>query len=391
MPPAENDWPDWRGADRAGRAVWLPEKLPAKLKLRWKAPVTARGLGGVAASGRCVIISDRDLPDFADAYRCHDAETGKLVWSFQHPAPGKLDYGNTPRATPVVVGDRVYLYGAFGHLHCLSLADGALVWQKDLKAEFGPPGRDLPWGLCGTPLVTDGKVILAPGSAEAALAALDSATGALVWKSPGDPPGYGSFIVATLGGVRQIVGHDAETLGGWDLAAGKRLWRVKPLRSSDYNVPTPMVWNGHLAISTENNGTRLFRFRPGGQIEPTPLAQAKELAPDTHSPAVSGDRLFGVCHGLHAYDLKANLAKLWTLEDDAFSEYASLIACGSRLLILSQDGELLLVETAGVQPRILSRLRPMEGEKDLYSHPALLGKRLFIRGNDALYAFDLAE
>ncbi|MGC8001492.1 PQQ-binding-like beta-propeller repeat protein, partial [Salmonella enterica] len=73
----------------------------------------------------------------------------------------------------------------------------------------------------------DGKLILYAGGPQAAIVALDPATGKTIWRAPGNPPGYGSLVVGTLGGKRQLVGHDATSLGGWDIATGRRLWKLE--------------------------------------------------------------------------------------------------------------------------------------------------------------------
>lgn len=356
---------------------------------RWRVGLTARGLGGVAATDRQVIVSDRDLADTMDVYLCLAADSGAVLWTVRQPAPGNLDYGNTSRATPVIADGRVYLFGAFGHLLCVELATGNVIWQMDLAAEFGPPQGRLPWGLCGTPLLVDGKLIVAPGSAAATLAAVDAATGAVLWKSPGGPPSYGSLIVANLGGVRQIVGHDANSLGGWDLASGRRLWRLPPRRANDYNVPTPLVWNGQLIVSTENNGTRLFRFNPQGMIIEAPAAQNMDLTPDTHSPVIVGDLLFGVHKELLCLDLKDGLRTVWRGQEASFSEHTTIVAGAGRLLIATMEGELLLVAADPVGYRLLGRCQALPDEKDAYSHPAFVGPNLYWRGNEAVYAFSL--
>lgn len=46
----------------------------------------------------------------------------------------------------------------------------------------------LAWGLCGTPLLVDDKLIFAPGSPEASIVALDAKTGKVLWKTPGGAP-----------------------------------------------------------------------------------------------------------------------------------------------------------------------------------------------------------
>ena len=76
----------------------------------------------------------------------------------------------------------------------------------------------------------------------------------------------------------QVVGHDAESLAGWDAASGERLWRLVPALEDDFNVPTPVPAGGRLLVSSENNGTRLYAFDDQGKIVPEPIALNDELA-----------------------------------------------------------------------------------------------------------------
>jgi outer membrane protein assembly factor BamB len=92
-----------------------------------------------------VIVSDRELNDTTDVFRCFDAETGRDVWTVRYIAPGKLDYGNSPRATPLIHEGRVFLYGAMGHLTCAELASGRVVWRIDVRDDFDV-AESLPWG-----------------------------------------------------------------------------------------------------------------------------------------------------------------------------------------------------------------------------------------------------
>ncbi len=196
-------------------------------------------------------------------------------------------------------------------------ADGDTVWAVDLNAEFKPQ-TELPWGYCTSPLIVDGKVIANPGSHDASLVALDAKTGRAIWKTPGGPPSYGSFIAASLGGRRQIVGHDSASLGGWDAATGQRFGRSRLAFRKEFGVPTPIVVGDRLLVCSENQGTRLYGFKPDGKIDPRPLAVNPDLAPDCHTPVVVGDRVFGVWSGLYCLDLKAGLKTRWHAEQERF-------------------------------------------------------------------------
>jgi outer membrane protein assembly factor BamB len=351
--------------------------------------LAAIGLGGIAATNKLVLVTDRELDDQFDCLRCLDAATGRELWAHRYPAPGMLDYGNSPRATPLVSEGKCWLLGAHGNLSCVELATGRELWQIDVKSDFGLV-EELKWGLCGSPLLADGKLILYPGGPQAALVALDPATGKAIWKTPGNPPGYGSLNVATLGGKRQVVGHDATHLNGWDLATGKRLWSLEPPIAGDFNVPTPIVWRDRLIVASENNGTRMFRFDDSGQIVKQPVAAFESLSPDTHTPVVVGDRLFGVHQDLHCLDLAAGLKLLWKNGDLAFAEHTSLIASKDRLLVSTSAAELLLIDATADRFTLLGRMRALKDEGGLLSHPALVGTRLYLRGSGEIVCVELA-
>jgi len=245
------------------------------------------------------------------------------------------------------------------------------------------------WGMCATPLVVDDLLIVNPGAPEASLAALDLATGRTRWVTPGAPASYASFICGDFGGRRQIVGYDERSLGGWDVATGQRLWQLVPPAPGDFNVPTPIAANGAILVATENNGSRLYRFDDSGRIIPQPAAQSEVLAPDTSTPVIAGERLLGAQLALHCLDLTHALRPVWSIEDDALGDYATLITDGARVLVITLGGELLLLDAQSETVAIQSRLRVFEDEVEVYSHPALVGSRLFMRGGQRIVCVDL--
>ena len=219
--------------------------------------------------------------------------------------------------------------------------------------------------------------------------ALDCSTGKEVWRCAGLPPAYASFIVGTFGGVRQVVGYDEKSLGGWDLAGGKRIWTLIPPSRGDFNVPTPIDAGSRLIVATENNGARLYEFEAGGRIKISPAAAYGDLSPDASTPVLLRGRLFGSCNTLCCLDAAAKLNALWTGEDDVFSSYASLIAAPGRLLVTTNHGELLLVNASADRFEIVSRLRVFPPESEVLSHPALVGGRIYLRDMEKIQCVDL--
>jgi outer membrane protein assembly factor BamB len=355
----------------------VPTHLPSQVRYLWRRGLSGPGLSGLAAARRHVIVADKSPPRDQDIWRCLDAETGEELWSIAYATPTEMEFTNAPRATPVIHGDIVYLLGAFGDLHCVSLRDRRILWRRNLIKDFG---AELPtWGTCSTPLVVDDKVIVNPGAKDASLAALNLETGEVLWKTPGESPAYASLILGTFGGVRQIVGYDATSLGGWDPNTGQRLWTLMPPEKGDFHVTTPVEVDGQILLSTARNGTRLHRFDPAGRIDPVPVAWNADLCPDTATPTVVNDLVFGCSGGLLCLDLRDNLRALCKMRDDAaFKSHAAFIAGNGRVLGLSVEGELVLLKASRDDLTPVSRL-PLLQDGEVWSRPALIGDRLYVR------------
>jgi outer membrane protein assembly factor BamB/ABC-type phosphate/phosphonate transport system substrate-binding protein len=387
---AENGWPSWRGPHRDGVVAHLPARLSSEPHIVWQNDLTGAAISGVVVSGNCVLVADRDAADTSDIFRCFDVDAGVELWNFEYATSGNIkDYGNAPRATPIIHDGKVYTMGGLGDLHCLNLTDGEILWKKNLVTDFG--GAVPTWGYCSSPLLVDDKIIVNPGARQASLVALDRVSGKEIWRSPGLPAAYSSFIVGTFGGVRQIVGYDEKSLGGWEIATGKRLWTLVPPQSGDFNVPTPIDAGGKLLVSSENNGTRLYGFESSGIIDAKPLAANAELAPDSSTPALASGKVFGCWNSLYCLKANGGLRALWTGEDDAFSNYACIIASSDRVLVISSRGELLLIDALSDKFEVLSRLKVFADESEVLSHPALMRNRLYIRNGSKIVCLELAE
>ncbi len=353
----------------------------------WQAVLPSDGVGGIAASRGLVVVGCRDLSDQDDLFLAFDAQNGLPLWQVQYPAPGALDYGNSPRATPLIDRGKVYLLGALGHLTCVDAKTGLIQWQRDLGRECQIPALD--WGLAGSPLISEGKLIVQPGGERGSLLALNPETGETIWQWGTVPPGHSSPVTISVGGRKQLISYDKWTLGGWDLKTGQRLWSVVPRRPNDFNVPTPIVIGKRLFVATENNGSRIYDFDDNGILKPLPSSHEASLCPDSHTPVVVGDRIIGVSEGLHCLSISGGLSRVWISDDEAFQEYASLIASSSRVLALTMNCELVLFSPTGQTFQPISRLSLSDDGTETLSHPAIMNKRLYVRLGQTLQCLAL--
>ena len=144
-----DDWSQWLGdkRDSVWRESGIIKSIPKEgLKAVWRTPI-AGGFSGPAVAGDRVFVTDyvvnkgkqtsnpgkRDPLEGLEQIHCLNIKTGEVIWKKSHERSYSLSYGQGPRATPTVDGDKVYVLGAEGHLNCYSVADGAEVWERDLS------------------------------------------------------------------------------------------------------------------------------------------------------------------------------------------------------------------------------------------------------------------
>ena len=381
-------WPCWRGPNRDGHTTWLPESwsLPEK---KWSFPLPSNGVGGVSATEDFVVVSSRDRADKKDHFVCLDASSGLPLWQYEYEAIGDLDYGNSPRATSIIADPYVITLGAFGKLTCLDIDSGEEVWAKHLIRDLG--GQLPIWGFSSSPLLIDQRLIVQPGGKDASIVALSLTTGEIEWKTPGRPAAYASPILVRFASHSQIVAYDAESLGGWDLETGKRLWEMMPNVEKDFNVPTPVSILNGLVLTTENNATRVYRFDERGVLSQKPEAEFLDLSGDSHTPIAVENVLFGISGNLIALDVKNGLQKLGEISEKRFGVYASMIAHRDRVLVLGDTGEAILYRHGGSSFQEMGRWSTQKGRVQLLSHPAMVERTLYVRGPDDVTAWEWPE
>ena len=195
------------------------------------------------------------------------SETGESLWKFEYPTDYEDQYGynNGPRCCPVVDGDRVYIYGAEGMLHCVRADDGKLVWKVDTTAEFGVVQNF--FGVGSTPVV-EGDLLHRAGrrqpqgqrrrrrspTSRATAAASSPSTSSPARSSTSvtdELASYASPVLATIGGRRWCFVFARGGLVGFEPATGKVdfhfPWRAQILES--VNASNPVVVGDQVFIS----------------------------------------------------------------------------------------------------------------------------------------------
>ena len=202
---AATDVTQWRGANRDGVVTGFtpPATWPENLTQRWKVDVGPGYATPLVVGNRVYVFSRQGEDEVMSAI---DAASGKVLWRTAYPASFEMNsaskvHGPGPKSTPVFANGRLYAIGMAGAVTAYDAASGKQLWQK-------PGSTPLPMYTSHSfsPIVDRGLVIFHVGGHDkGAITAFDLNTGAEKWSWNGDGPGYGSPILADFGGVRQLV------------------------------------------------------------------------------------------------------------------------------------------------------------------------------------------
>ncbi len=396
-----NDWAQWRGPNRDGisQETGLLQEWPAAgPKLLWQSSDIGYGFSTPAVSGPRLYLMSNEGNDseFARAYNVAD---GKIVWSTRIGKVGNPQQNpNYPgaRSTPTIDGDFVYVLGSDGDLACLENATGKVIWQKNVRTDFG--GKVGVWAYSESPLVDGDALIVTPGGAESTMIALNKKTGETIWKSAMPEAGeanYSSIVIAQMGGVKQYIQFLQKGVVGVEAKTGKRLWLYD--RTADKriggSIQTPVVSGDMVYSATGLTGGGLAQIKGGPETFSTEEKYFARKMPVAMGGAVLvGDYLYGTTNSaLLCVNFKNGEIK-W--ENPAVGA-ASLCYADNRLYLHGENGEVALVaatpESYQEKGRFASPNPPERGRSKAWAYPVVANGRLFIRELGTLWCYDVKK
>ncbi len=384
---AADDWPQWRGPNRDGvaRGTGLLSSWPSDgPRVVWKAETGEGYSSPIVAGGRVFLLVQQGENE---AVVCRDAGDGRELWRHAYPARfHNAEAGTGPHSTPAVAGDCVYTVGATGKFHCLDVRTGTVRWVHDLLAEFQVTNQE--YGVSFSPLIEGNRVVTMPGGPNgSSVVAFDRIDGRLVWKALDDRAGYSSPVAATLAGRRQVVCLTAESVVGLAPEDGKLLWKYPWPLFKDCNVATPVVVGDYVFISSGySKGCSLLEITAdgGAAFHARPVYEHNRMRNHFSTSVIYGDHLYGFDDFfLAAMDLRTGKV-LW--KERGFGK-GTLLAADGRLIILGDNGRLVLADASPVEFRERARCKLLHGR--CWTMPALAGGKLYIRDEKSILCLDL--
>jgi len=403
-----DDWPQWRGPQRDGvstekglfdGADWSSQPP----ELLWQAEGLGEGFSSVAiVDGRIYTVGNHDD---GQAVMALDDKDGKILWSTPlTEKPPRHDYEGS-RTTPTVDGDRLYVVTSDGQIACLKIGDGNVVWSKNFKKEWD--GRLMSgWGFAESPLVDGSRVICTPGGKEAGIVALDKLTGEEIWRSPVEVEegkgsggaGYASLVVSNGGGVKQYITLMGRGAVGVRAEDGKQLWSYRKVSNGTANIPTPVVKDDYVFISTGYGaGAAGLKLEPSGnggvEVKELYRHDGNKLQNHHGGMVLVGDYVyFGHKHG-NGFPVCVNLKSgeiAWGGETRGpGGGSAAVVAVDGHLIFRYQDGKVALIEATPSEYRLKGSFKPAYQKGNSWAHPVVANGKLYLREQDKLMCYKL--
>jgi outer membrane protein assembly factor BamB len=373
------DLTQWRGQNRDGvvGSFTEPKAWPDQLTQRWKVEV-GEGYATPLLVGSRIYMFSRQGPN--ETMRALDADSGKVLWQTGYPASFTMQkaaarHGPGPKSTPVFSNGRIFSIGMTGIVTAFDAASGRQIWQK-------PGSEPLPMYTTHafSPVVVGNVVVFhVGGHMQGALTGFDVNTGDVRWSWPGDGPGYGSPVVTTIDGVRQVVTITQGKIVGVDAATGALLWERPYVSPNFTNSMTPFVAGQLIIVSGPGPTLAFTAARRNNQWATENIWENAEVPMRMTNPVVAGDVLLGLANRnmgqYFALDVKTGKT-LWTTEGRQAGN-ASILRSGNTVFILEDDGELVIVRSSATAFEPLKRYKVAESET--WTQPTISGNRIFVK------------
>lgn len=386
------DWGQFRGPKRDGLSPdtgllkeWPKEGPP----LAWKQTGFGAGFSSVVVAGK-VLYTLGDTNGAACLIAVSIAD-GKILWKAPIGDKGGNN-GAGPRSTPATDGTLVFGLGQEGTLICVQAATGREVWRKRMS-DFG--GQVMSgWGYSESPLIDGQMLVITPGGSKGTVAALNKATGALVWQSAElkDKAPYCSLMPVDWGNIPQYIVFTDQSVAGIVAKTGRVAWRADR-KGQTAICSTPVATkDGYVFVSSAYGvGHTAFQVTfAGGQFSAKQIYDGKF---ESHhgGMVLVGDHVYGLDNGsLRCIEVKTGKVA-W---QDRCVGKGSIVFADGHLYCRSEGkggGTIALVEAVPDAYKETGRFTPpTPSGVDQWANPVVFGGKLYIRDQDQLFCYNVA-
>ncbi len=400
LPLVAADWSQFRGPGGAGvsDAKGAPLKWSDTDGLAWKAELPGPGASSPVVFGNKIFLTcytgvqpgrGGSLDELKRHVLCLDRANGKILWNT--PVPADLpeqsgireDHGYAT-STPVVDAERVYVFfgksGVFAFDHA-----GKKLWNTKVGEKLNG------WGSAASPVLRKDLVYVNASVESTALVALDKTTGVEKWRARGiNESWHAPLVVPGAGGKAEIIAACIQQVQSFDADTGLPLWTCKT-GIGWYMCPTPLASEGIIYAIGGRNPQNALAIKAGGRGDVTGTHLVWKINKGSNVPTP-------VLYEGHLYFAHENLGVIYCANartgDIVYEErlnpnpgqiYASPVVADGKLYYLGRQGRMVVV-AAKPKFEVLAD-NTLENNRGMFNAtPTFEGSRLLIRSNRALYA-----
>lgn len=387
------DWPQWRGPDRTdvSQETGLLQQWPAGgPKKLWTFDNAGAGYAGMAVVGDTLYtMGARGGTELLIAV---NLANGTQKWATAMGPALENGWGDGPRGTPAVDGDRVYALSGEGFLTCCKTSDGERLWQVRMQALGGKIPN---WGYAESVLVDGERVLCTPGGRQGAIVALDKHTGDILWQSSEftENAHYSSIIPIEFDGKRQYVQLTMSKVAGVDAETGNLLWTSDwPGRTAV--IPTPIFKDGKVYV-TSGYGAGCKLVQLGGR-NPQEVYSNTIMKNHHGGVVLVGDHLYGYSDQVGWTCQDFETGKLVWNERRALGKGSVTYADGRLYCVGESDGAVVLAEASpgGWTEHGRFKLSPQSENRSprgrIWTHPTVANGKLYLRDQELISCYDIS-
>ncbi|HTN75406.1 MAG TPA: PQQ-binding-like beta-propeller repeat protein, partial [Pirellulaceae bacterium] len=416
------EWPQFRGPDGQGHsaAKQIPLEWSETKNVAWKTELPGKGWSSPVIAGEQIWMTYAIETPLTEEQKkdklkgntgnqplqlagsvsmhavCVDRATGKLLHDVEVLVETNPQWVHALNSfaspTPVIADGKLFCYFGSHGTACLDMATQKVLWTNRelvIVHENGPGSSPVLW--------KNRLIVHCDGSDVQYIAALDTETGKLAWKTPrsgemrSDPQlkkAYGTPILVPVNGQEVVVSPASDWLYGYDPETGRELWKVNYGVLGFSIVPRPVAGNGLVYMSTTFMQSELLAVKlDGSSANPEIAWRYKKGVPQMPSPLLVGDELYMVSDKGVGTCLDAKTGELLWSERLGGNFCSSPLFVDGRIYVSNREGATFVIKPG----RKFELLATNQLDGQIMASPAVVDGALFIRTEKALYRISTAK
>ncbi len=372
---SEKDWPWWRGPNHNGVAaadqnpplVWNDAK-----NMHFKVSLPGRGHGSPTVVADNIYLATADEKMQIQSVLCFDRRNAKRKWKTELHRGGfvfKNKKASLASSTVACDGKRLYI-NFFNHGAVFTTAldlDGKQLWRTKISGYV--PHQ----GFASSPSIYKSLVLVsADNKGGGALAALDRATGKIVWRNERPKtPNYPSPIVHKIGGRDQLLMTGCQLVSSYNPLTGKKNWEIA---GSTTECVTSIVTDGQLVFTSggyPRNHVSAVRADGSGKV-----VWENNVRVYVPSMLVQDGYIYAVTDAGVATCWKSDTGKQrWQGRlGGVFS--SSPVLVGEKIFATNESGKTFIFKAS---PKRFDLLGMNQLGDEVFATPAICGSRIYMR------------